>query len=84
MNFKNFLIVVVIGFVIFCGALLVESGVFKSGNSKDSPFILLQKEASPKLKEDVSPPVLQVAAIAPSPVKHTYTTDEPEASKVTI
>ncbi|MHC4755056.1 MAG: YidC/Oxa1 family insertase periplasmic-domain containing protein, partial [Planctomycetota bacterium] len=69
---------------IFCGALLVESGVFKSGNSKDSPFNLLQKEASPELKEDVSPPVLQVAAIAPSPVKPTYTTDEPEASKVTI
>ena len=43
MNFRIVLILVVVGFVVFCGWLVVESGLFEAGRSAGRSCILLQR-----------------------------------------
>ena len=60
MNIKTILTLFVVGFVIFCGALVIDSGMFENKVKPDQPCILLQQTADANdITANTNPPVQQ-------------------------
>jgi len=53
MNFRIVLTLIVVGFVVFCGWLVIESGVCESCGSERGPCILLQQTTAPEGQESI-------------------------------
>jgi len=62
MNFKIFLTLIVLGFVVFCGGLVVESGLFDAGPPVQKPCILLQGKPATQAPPAPAEPVLNAAS----------------------
>ena len=79
MNAKTVLILIVVGFVLLCGFLIADTGLFKTSPQRSQPLILLQQTAAEDVDagEEVAaqePPQLKAAVVPalsadPGPVK---------------
>ncbi len=56
---KTILTLILVGFVVFCGALVVESGLFETGQQTAKPCILLQQTTVNKSSGTANEPVLR-------------------------
>jgi YidC/Oxa1 family membrane protein insertase len=82
MNFRTALILTVGGFVIFCGWLVVESGLFENGRRGKTACILLQNTTGTTTSE---PNVPVLMAAEPQPAKTvTFSTDSAPAKVITL
>ncbi|MHC4123191.1 MAG: YidC/Oxa1 family insertase periplasmic-domain containing protein [Planctomycetota bacterium] len=84
MKIKNILALIPVGFVIFCGILVVESGIFES-SATDGKVILLQNTASqdkPVAEEKPASTDKNLQASSADAVK--YGVDHAEAKVVTL
>ena len=60
---RTILTLIIIGFVIFCGGLVVESGLFENPSQAERPCILLQSTTDNQKNDAVNPPEREPARV---------------------